>query len=51
MASGDDFPSKLSGLPQTKIIEENIDTVRNLVRKAQLFHFPSNFQLPTPFQS
>ena len=29
MACGDVSPSKLPGLPRTKIIEENIDTVRN----------------------
>ena len=33
MASGDVSPSKLPGPLQTKIIEENIDTVRNLVEE------------------
>ena len=31
MASGDVSHSKLPGLPRNKIIEENIDTLRNLV--------------------
>ena len=48
MASGDVSPSKFPGPPRTKIIEENIDAVRNR-RKAQFFNFPfnSNFQLPS----
>ena len=33
MASGDVSPSKLPGPPQTKIIEENIDIVRNVVEE------------------
>ena len=33
MASGDVSPSKLPGPPRTKIIEENINTVRNLVEE------------------
>ena len=33
MASGDVSPSKIPGLPRTKIIAENIDTVRNLVEE------------------
>ena len=31
MASGDVSPSKSRGPPRTKIIEENIDTIKNLV--------------------
>ena len=33
MASGDVSPSKLPGPPKTKITEENIDTVGNLVEE------------------
>ena len=33
MAYGDVSPSKLPGPPRTKINEENIDTVRNLVEE------------------
>ena len=33
MAFCDVSPSKISGLPRTKIIEENINTVRNLVEE------------------
>ena len=33
MASGDVSSSELLGPPQTKIMEENIDTVRNLVEE------------------
>ena len=33
MASGDVFPSKLPGHLRTQIIEENNDTVRNLVEE------------------
>ena len=44
MASGDVSPSKLQGPPRTKNIEENIDTVRNLVEEK-----PNSFiSLPTP---
>ena len=35
IASGDVSLSKLTCPSQTKIIEENVDTVRNLVEKAQ----------------
>ena len=33
MTSGDVYLSKLAGPPRTKFIEENIDTVRNLVEE------------------
>ena len=50
MASGDVSSSKLLGPSRTKIIEENIDTVKKMAEeKTQLFHFPSNvyFQFPS----
>ena len=47
MASGDVSPSKLPGSPRTKIIEGNIDTVRNLVEEKP----NSSISLPIPFQS
>ena len=37
MASSDFSPSNLPGPPRTKIIEENIDTVRNMVDKKSNF--------------
>ena len=43
MASGDASHSKLPGPPQTKIIEENIDAVRNLVEEKP----NSSISLPT----
>ena len=39
MASGDVFPTKLTGPPRTKIIEENIDRVGNLVEEKPDFSF------------
>ena len=43
MSSGDVSPSKLSGPPRTKIIEENINTVKNLVKEEpnSFISFPS----------
>ena len=43
MVSGDVSPPKLLGLPPTKIIEEDIDTVRNLVEEKS----NSSISLPT----
>ena len=40
MASGDVSHSKLPGPPLTKIIEENIDTVGNLVEEIPTLPFP-----------
>ena len=44
MASGGVAPSKLPGPPQSKIVEGNINTVRNLVEKK----LNSSISLPTP---
>ena len=49
MASGDVSPSKLPGPPRIKIIEENIDTMRNLVEKKP--NFSISLPTPTSFQS
>ena len=43
MASGDISPSEFPGLPRTKIIEKNIDSVRNLVEEKP----NSSISLPT----
>ena len=43
MVSGDVSPSKPPGSPRTEIIEENIDTVRNLVEEKP----NSTISLPT----
>ena len=49
MASDDVSPSKLTGPPRTKIVEENIDTVRNLVEEKpnSSISNPSNSWAPT----
>ena len=49
MASGDVSHFKLPGPPRTKIIEENIDTIRNLVEEK--LNFSISLPTPTPFQS
>ena len=43
MASGEVFPSKLPGPPRIKIVEVNIDIVRNLVEEKPI----SYISLPT----
>ena len=44
MASGDVSPSKLPGPPRTKIFEEKIDKIRNIVEEKPNF----SISLPTP---
>ena len=40
ITSGDVSPPMLPNLPRTKIIEENIDTVTNLIEESSTFPFP-----------
>ena len=50
MASGDVSPSKISGPPRTKIIEENNDAVRNLVEEkpnSSISEVSATMNLPT----
>ena len=44
MVSGDISPSSLPGPPRSKIIDENIDTIRNMVEEKP----NSSISLPTP---
>ena len=50
IASRDVSHSKIIGLPRTKIIEKNIDTVKNLIEGKPNYAIFQPTQRPTPFQ-